>query len=119
MLAAAGLEGDLKQGYVLRSDSWNGELPAGGTKRLELTLFRGNDYRFYACTNTKGAKISFHLQDRDGTVIEARGWQMEKDGLCFAGADIVPKSTGGCLLVIKVEESPVERTDWSVFYAFK
>ena len=119
ILASIGLERDVKQGYVLRADTWGGDLPIDGSKRIEHTLLRGNDYRFYAYASTKGAKISFHVQDRDGSLVEAHSWQQEKDGLWFAGADITPKATGSYYLVVKIEQSPVERADWALIYAYK
>ncbi len=119
VLAAEGLEHDVKDGFALRADSWSGDLPADGSKRIEYTLLRGNDYHFYSYATTKGAKISFHVQDRDGAVVETRSWQKDQDALCFAGAEIQPKSTGSYYLVIKVEQSPAERTEWSLVYAFK
>ena len=63
MLTADSLGRDLKAGYALRADTWGGDFPADGSKRIEYTLLRGNDYRFYAYSSTKGAKISFHIQD--------------------------------------------------------
>ena len=119
ILAAVGLEGDIKAGCTLRADSWGGDLPADGSRRIEHTLFRGNDYRFYAYTPTKGAKISFHIQDRDGALVESRAWQKEKDDLCFAGAEISPKTTGAYYLVVKIERTDAERTEWSLVYAYK
>lgn len=118
-LSAIGLDRDLKQGYTLRADTWAGDLPVDGSKRIEYTLLRGNDYRFYAYAVTKGAKISFHIQDRDGGIVEAHGWQKQKAGLSFAGADIVPTATGTYYLVVKVEQSTAERTEWSLVYAYK
>ena len=118
-LSAIGLGGDIKQGYTLRADTWGGDLPASGSKRIEYTLFRGNDYRFYAYTGTKRAKISFHIQDRDGAIVESHGWQKDKDELCFAGADLSPKATGSYYLVVKVEQTSTERTEWSLVYAYK
>lgn len=119
LLAAVGLERDLKAGYILRTDRWNGNLPPEGSKRIEYTLFQGNDYYFYAYSSTQGAKMTFHVQERDGTVVETRSWQKEQHALCFAGAEIQPKSTGTYQLVVQVERSPQERTDWSLVYAFK
>ncbi len=119
ILEADSLGRDVKSGYALRADTWGGDLPAGGSKRIECTLLRGNDYRFYAYSSTKGAKISFHLQDRDGVNLEAHCWQKEKGEFGFAGADIVPKSTGSYYLVVKIEHTTAERVDWSLVYAYK
>ncbi len=118
-LTEIGLGNDLKQGYALRADTWSGDLPADGSKRIEYTLFRGNGYRFYAYSSTKGAKISFHVQDHDGANVETGCWQKEKDEFYFAGAELSPKSTGSYYLVVKVEQSPTERTEWSLVYAYK
>ncbi len=119
MLSAIGLDRDLKQGYTLRADTWGGDLPVDGSKRIEHILLHGNDYQFYAYTVTKGAKISFHVQDRDGSIVEAHSWQKQKDGLSFAGANIIPTMTGSYYLVVKVEQSTAERIGWSLVYAYK
>ena len=119
ILSALGLDRDLKQGYTLRADTWGGDLPVDGAKRIGYTLLRGIDYHFYAYAVTKGAKISFHIQDRDGGIVEAHGWQKQKEGACFAGADIIPTTTGSYYLVVKVEQSTADRTEWSLVYAYK
>ena len=110
---------DIKSGYTLRADTWGGDLPADGSKRIEYTLLRGNDYRFYAHSNTKGAKISFHIQDRDGVNVELHSWQKQKGEFWFAGADLVPKATGSYYLVVKIEQTSAERVEWSLVYAYK
>ena len=119
MLAADNLDRDIKAGYALRADTWAGDLPADGSKRIEYTLLRGNEYRFYLYSNTKGAKISFHVQDRGGVNVDAHGWQKEKGDYCFAGADMIPKATGTYYLVVKVEHTSAARTEWSLVYVYK
>ena len=119
ILAAAGLDRDIKQGYALRTDTWSGDLPVDGSKRIEYTLFRPNDYHFYAYSSTKGAKISFHIQDRDGNLVETRSWQKQNDDFCFAGADVSPKATGTFYLAVRVDQTAAERTEWALVFAYK
>ena len=108
-------------GYVLREDTWGGDLPVGEGKAITHQLFRGNDYWFCMGTDVKGAKISVHVYDGDGNLVEETSWQRDADkgegG--FAGAKINPKRTGTYFLIVKVDKSSEERTSWGLVYAYK
>jgi hypothetical protein len=109
----------VKQGYILREDTWGGDLPVGEPKAITHQLFKGNDYWFCMGSDVKGAKISIHLYDGDGNLVEAESWQNEKGDGAFAGASIKPKRTGTYFLIVKVEKSPEERTTWGLVYGYK
>ncbi len=83
---AAVLEPDARTGYNLRSDTWNGNLPAGETKPIGHQFFKGNDYHFYLTTDVKGAKVSVHIYDKDGNLAEDRAWQKQASNAFFAGS---------------------------------
>ena len=108
-------------GYVLREDTWGGDLPVGEGKAITHQLFKGNDYWFCMGTDVKGAKVSVHVYDGDGNLVEETSWQRDADkgegG--FAGAKINPKRTGTYFLIVKVDKSPEERTSWGLVYAYK
>lgn len=113
---------DLKQGYVLRAETWSGELPVGQTKAIAHQLFKGNDYRFYVAAFAKGAKVSVHIYDSDGNLIDEDAWQRANDaGEPFAGAGARPRRTGTYYLMVKVESAPanIPRPEWGMAYAFK
>lgn len=119
--ALEGVDKYIKQGYTLREDTWGGDLPVNESKAITHQLFKGNDYWFCMGTDVKGAKISVHIYDGDGNLVEETSWQKDADkgegG--FAGARINPKRTGTYFLIVKVEKSPEERTSWGLVYAYK
>ena len=110
---------DRKQGFTLRADTWEGELPVGETKGIRHQFIKGNDYRFYVSTAVPGAAISLHIYDQDGNLAESRVWSKAENGTFFAGADICPGSTGTYYLILKVDKSPQARTVWDMAYAYK
>ncbi len=111
----------IKQGYTLREDTWGGDLPVGEGKAITHQLFKGNDYWFCMGTDVKGAKISVHIYDGDGNLVEETSSQRDaaKGEGGFASAKINPKRTGTYFLIVKVEKSPEERTSWGLVYAYK
>ncbi len=110
----------IKTGYTLREDTWGGDLPVGEAKAITHQLFQKNDYWFTMGTSTKGAKISVHVYDSDGNLVEEAGsWQNERSDCAFAGVEVVCKKTGTYFLIVKVEKSPAERTDWGLVYSYK
>lgn len=113
------IDGDRKLGFVLRADTWDGNLPVGETKPIRHQLIKGNDYRFYVSTSVPGAAVSIHIYDQDGNLVEGRSWQKEEHATSFAGADFRPKATGSYYLILKVDKSPEARTAWAMAYAFK
>ena len=110
---------DLKQGYTLRADTWDGTLPVGETKPIRQQLLKGNEYRFYVSTSVPGAAVSVHLYDQDGNLSEKRSWKKEDASASFAGVEFRPSSTGVYYLILKVEKSPETRTAWNMAYAYK
>lgn len=119
--ALEGIEKFIKQGYTLREDTWGGDLPVGEAKAITHQLFKGNEYWFCMGTDVKGARISVHVYDGDGNLVEEASHQTEapKGEGGFADASIKPKRTGTYFLIVKVEKSPEERTGWGLVYAYK
>ena len=113
------IEGDRKQGFTLRADTWEGDLPVGETKPIRHQFIKGNDYRFYVSTVVPGAAISLHIYDQDGNLAESRTWSKAENGAFFAGADIRPTATGSYYLILKVDKSSQPRTAWDMAYAYK
>ena len=110
---------DRKQGFTLRADTWEGELPVGETKGIRHQFIKGNDYRFYVSTSVPGAAVSLHIYDQDGNLVESRSWNKTENGTFFAGADVRPGTTGTYYLILKVDKSPQASTAWDMAYAYK
>ena len=110
----------IKQGYTLREDTWGGDLPEKEAKAISHQLFKGNDYWFCMGSDVKGAKISIHVYDSDGNLVEeSNSWQDEKADGAYAGAEVKCKRTGTYFLIVKVEKSSEERTTWGLVYGYK
>ncbi len=117
--ALEGMDKYIKSGYTLREDTWGGDLPVGEAKAISHQLFKGNNYWFCMGTDSKGAKISVHVYDSDGTLVENSSWQNEKADGSFAGAEVQCKKTGTYFLIVKIESSKEERTGWGLVYSYK
>ena len=108
----------VKQGFTVREDYWGGDLAVGTRKAIVHQLFKGNEYWFWMGTDEKEAKISVHIYDSDGNLVEVEAFDSAKKPH-MAGARVVPKKTGSYYLIVEVEKSPQERTHWSLAYGFK
>jgi hypothetical protein len=117
--AAAVAAPDIQQGYVMREETWNGKMPSGETKAIAHQLFKGNEYRFYLGAGSKNTKLSVHVYDQDGNLVESNSWQRENADGSFAGAVVRPSSTGTYFLMLKAEASSGEDTPWNMAYAYK
>src|SRR6266480_2780659 len=103
----------VKEGFQVREDYWGGDLGAGEKQAVRQQLFKGNEYWFWLRTEVERAKISVHIYDSDGKLAEQSvGWQIGH----FAAAHVIPKSTGSYFIIVRVEESPEERTQWALVY---
>lgn len=117
--ALEGMDKYVKQGFTLREDTWGGDLPVGEAKAITHQLFKNNEYWFCMGSDVKGAKISLHIYDGDGNLVETEAWHNEKADGAFAGASIKPTRTGTYFLIIKIEQSKEERTTWGLVYGYK
>ncbi len=110
-----GIQQYVKQGYTVRDDQWGGDLGVKEEKAIPHTLFKGNDYWFVMGTDVDGAKISIHVYDNRGKLVENDSWQKGR----FAAARVKPPATGTFYIVVEVSSSPAERTHWAMVYAYK
>src|SRR5205823_856470 len=65
----------VKEGFTVREDYWGGDLPVKTTKAIVHQLFKGNEYWFWMGTDEKAAKISIHVYDSEGNLVEVEAWQ--------------------------------------------
>ena len=106
----------VKEGFQVREDYWGGDLAPGEKKAVRQQLFKGNEYWFWLASEVEEAKVSVHIYDSDGKLVEqSDGWQKGH----FAGAHVVPKSTGSYFVIVEIEKSPEERTHWALVYGFR
>jgi hypothetical protein len=106
----------VKQGFQVREDYWGGDLGSGEKKAVRQQLFKGNEYWFWLGTEVDKAKVSVHIYDSDGKLAEEPdSWEKGH----FAGAHVIPKTTGSYFIIVSVEQSPEERTHWALVYGFR
>ena len=106
----------VREGFQVREDYWGGDLGSGEKKAVRQQLFKGNEYWFWLGTEVDRAKVSVHIYDSDGKLAEeSDGWEKGH----FAGAHVIPKTTGSYFIIVSVEESPDERTHWALVYGFR
>jgi len=105
----------VKEGFTVREDYWGGDLPVKSTKAIVHQLFKGNEYWFWMGTDEKTAKVSVHIYDSEGNLVEVEAWQKPH----FAAARVMPKKTGSYYLIVEIEKSPQERTTWALAYGFR
>ena len=94
----------------------SGDLAASEKKAVRQQLFKGNEYWFWLGTEVEAAKVSVHVYDSDGKLVEqSDGWQKGH----FAAAHVIPKTTGSYFIIVEIESSPEERTHWALVYGFR
>src|SRR6187200_1968380 len=79
----------VKDGFQVREDYWGGDLGAPEQKAVKQQLFKGNEYWFWLGTEVDKAKISVHIYDAEGKLVENDSWQKSH----FAAAHVTPQTT--------------------------
>ncbi|HEX3446363.1 MAG TPA: hypothetical protein VHS80_16725 [Chthoniobacterales bacterium] len=105
----------VKSGYAVRQDQWGGDLGVKQQQAITHTLFKGNDYWFVMGTDVDNARISIHVYDARGKLVETDAWQKGH----FAAARVIAPVTGTYYIIAEVISSPVERTHWAMVYGYK
>ncbi|HMJ05020.1 MAG TPA: hypothetical protein VK474_02075 [Chthoniobacterales bacterium] len=106
----------VKEGFQVREDYWGGDLGVAEKKAVKQQLFKGNEYWFWLGSEVEKATLSVHIYDSEGKLVEQPdSWQKGQ----FAGAHIVPQTTGSYFIIVTIEESPEERTHWALVYGFR
>src|SRR5690242_12017858 len=60
----------VKEGFQVREDYWGGDLGVAEKKAVRQQLFKGNEYWFWMGTEEEHAKISVHIYDSEGKLVE-------------------------------------------------
>ena len=60
----------VKDGFQVREDYWGGDLAAGEKKAVRQQLFKGNEYWFWLGTEVETSKVSVHVYDSEGKLVE-------------------------------------------------
>ena len=113
----------IKQGFVLRADSWGGQLAAAETKTIPIQLFKGNEYAFCVGCGQAGVVFSLHAYDADGQLADAsftakaRPTSFGTYG-SFAVLRVRASRTATYYLRLEVQKPPSETTDWGLYYAY-
>lgn len=104
-----------KEGFAVREDYWGGDLRVRQPKAIVHQLYKGNAYWFWVGADGEGAKITVHIYDSHGRLMEAESWQKPSK----AAAMVVPKETGTYYLILELEKSPQEWSAWALAYGFR
>jgi hypothetical protein len=111
----------VKKGYILSEDTWGGFLPSGEARAVANQLFKGNLYRFCVGSKVKGARLALHVYDAEGRSVESvAAPDQPPPGIgSVVSVSIKPDHTGSYFLIVKMENSPEERTAWGMAYAYR
>lgn len=101
-------------GFVLRESWWEGMLKKGGVKFVRHQLFERNEYWFWAGLSDTRAKVSIHVYDPKGKLVEAESWKKGN----VAGARVKPAQSGSYLIRIKVEDAD-GAVPWAIIYGYR
>jgi len=113
--ALEAIDSYVKEGYIVRDDQWGGDLGVEERKVVPHMLFKGNDYWFCIGTDVDNARVTIHVYDSKGKLIENDSWQKGR----FAAARVQASATGMYYIIVEVTSSPKERTSWAIVYGFK
>ena len=105
----------VNDGYVVREEHWAGWLAKGKQSSIQHQLFGGNDYWFWLASDEETAKLSIHVYDNKGNLVDAEAWTKGY----MAGVRVQAKRTGTYYIVFQVDDTKLKRTRWAVAYGYK
>jgi hypothetical protein len=105
----------VNDGYAVREEQWAGWLAKGKQSSIQHQLFGGNDYWFWLASDEEDAKLSIHVYDAAGNLVDTEAWKKGH----MAAVRVQPKRTGTYYIVFQVEETKLKRTRWAVAYGYK
>jgi hypothetical protein len=105
----------VQQGYAVREEHWAGWLAKGKQSSIQHQLFGGNDYWFWLASDEEAARLTVHIYDSKGNLVDAEAWSKGN----MAGVRVQPKRSGAYYIVFQVEDTKLKRTRWAIAYGFK
>jgi hypothetical protein len=105
----------VKKGFAVREEHWAGSLAKNEQSSIAAQLFKGNDYWFWLASDEAEARVTIHVYDNAGKLVDAEAWQRGK----MAAVRVKPKRSGTYFIVFRVTETKLSRTRWAVAYGFK
>ena len=106
---------DEKEPYHLRETWWSQDSKVKEAKLIRHQLFARNDYRFWVACSDMRAKISVHVYDEKGKLVETDSYQKGHT----AGVRITPKKSGIYYLRVVVEKADKGTAHWAVVYGYR
>lgn len=106
---------NVKDGYAVREEHWAGWLAKKQQGSIQHQLFGGADYWFWLASDEEAAKVSIHIYDSKGNLVETEAWAKGN----MAAARVQPKRSGTYYIVFQVEDTKLKRTRWAVAYGYK
>jgi hypothetical protein len=101
------------QGYTAHEeDEWGGDLGVDESKVIQHDFVHGNDYWFCLGTDVESARVTIHVYNDRGTLVETTAWQAGS----HAGAQLLNPPTASYYIVVKIIASPAIRTHWAMVY---
>ncbi len=110
-----GVTSYVENGFTIRADYWNGNLPAGEQRLIRHQLFRGNEYWFWIGTSLQDCKIEIEVYDGEGRAVSVE--KKTKDN--FAGVRVTPASTSSHYILIRLSSQKHEKIDWALVYGYR
>jgi hypothetical protein len=108
----------VERGFTLRDEYWAAPVQNSGSA-VRHSLFRGNEYWFFAAADVKSSRISVHVYDAEGKLTEAEHWQKSN----VAGVRVKPAKTGEHYIIVSAKPDPDSQTpaplQWAMAYAYR
>ncbi|MEM9478342.1 MAG: hypothetical protein AAGA58_01630 [Verrucomicrobiota bacterium] len=101
--------------YSLRETWWAQDSKTGEAKLIRHQLFARNDYRFWVAAGEMDAKVSIHIYDEKGKLVDTEA----SESAHTATVRFVPEKTGIYFIRVVVESSPTDPTHWAVVYGYR
>lgn len=105
----------VKDGYAVREEHWAGWLGKAQQGSIKQQLFGGADYWFWLASDEETAKVSIHIYDSKGNLVETESFQKGN----AAAARVQPKHSGTYYVVFRMDDTKLKRSRWAVAYGYK
>ncbi|MEM6911528.1 MAG: hypothetical protein AAF555_08075 [Verrucomicrobiota bacterium] len=101
--------------YILREQWWFGDLEKRGRKVIRHQLYRGNDYWFWVGASEPSDRLSVHIYDPQGRLVDAESYRKEQ----VAAARVEAEVTGSYYVVIQALHVSQSTLGWAMLYGYR